>query len=199
LRWLWAALAVVALLVAATLARSLWLPLIARYLVVADPLAPADALAPLGGGRGRVIYAAHLYEEGLADWFVAPNMPLNVPGIDDSYGELVRREAVARGVPFDAVVLMDGVVETTYQEALAVRAIAEGRNWDSLLLVTDPFHTRRARLAFRRAFRGSDVSFGVRPVNAHWYDPERWWQSRDGLRETWTEYLKLILFMVGYG
>ena len=29
-------------------------------------------------------------------------------------------------------------------------------------------------------------------------DPEVWWQSTDALRETWTEYLKLALHLVGY-
>jgi len=29
-----------------------------------------------------------------------------------------------------------------------------------------------------------------------WYQADSWWQSRDGLRETWVEYLKLLLHLV---
>ena len=197
-RWIAFAAAIV-LVAAVILSRPRWLPGIGQFLVVADPLQPADALVPLGGGRGRVVRAASLHGEGYAPWLVAPNMPLNVPGVDESYAELVRKEAVSYGVPHERVVIMPGTVETTYQEALAVRKMASAQGWDSLLIVTDPFHTRRARLSFRRAFRNTNVTLIVRPVEPSWYDPDTWWQSRDGLRETWTEYLKLALFMLGYG
>ena len=38
----------------------------------------------------------------------------------------------------------------------------------------------------------------VRPVNEHWYRADSGWRGRDGLRETWTGYLRLALYAVGY-
>jgi hypothetical protein len=38
----------------------------------------------------------------------------------------------------------------------------------------------------------------MRPASEGWYLPEGWWKDRDSLRETWTEYLKLVLYLVGY-
>ena len=175
-----------------------WLPLIGGFLVVADPLEPADALIPLAGGQERVVYAANLFNQGCADWFITTDMPLNVPGIRESYSELVKREAIWQGVPEGRVLAAPGVAETTYEEAIAIRRLAHEQGWSSLIIVTDPWHTRRARMAFQDAFRGASIKVTVRPVNGSWYQADSWWKSRDGLRETWTEYLKLILYLVGY-
>ena len=181
------------------LAHGLWLPLVGRFLVVADPLQPADAVVPLGGGGvGRVAQAAALLEDGYATWLVATDAEIDLPGIRDSYSELVRQEAQWQGVAPERILMAPGVVETTYEEALAVRALAQEQGWRSLLVVTDPFHTRRASLTFRNVFRGTGVAVGVRPVEDAEYDAEAWWQSADGLRDTWTEYAKLALYLLGY-
>ena len=196
-RWI-VFLVAVGAVVAVLLGRSLWLPFAGNFLVVADPLQRADALIPLAGGQERVVYAAELFNQGCADWFIVTDMPLNVPGIRASYGELVKREATWQGVPEGHILVAPATVETTYQEALAVRQLAEERGLRSLIVVTDPFHTRRARMAFRAAFSDSDINVMVRPVNESWYQANSWWQTRDGLRGTWTEYVKLLLYVVGY-
>jgi uncharacterized SAM-binding protein YcdF (DUF218 family) len=189
---------VVALVLVAALARQVWLPLPARFLVDEDPLQETDAIVPLAGGNERAPYAAGLFRAGYAQWFIATNMPLDVPGIRATYGELVRQEAMAHGVPEERVLITAGTVRTTCEEALAVRRLADGQGWHSLLVVTDPLHTRRSRLCFREAFRDTGVTVAIRAVEGSWYDPEAWWQSTDGVRETWTEYTKLALHLVGY-
>jgi uncharacterized SAM-binding protein YcdF (DUF218 family) len=194
--------AALVLLGVAFLTRQWWLPLPARFLLVEDPLpaagAPADALVPLAGGDERAPYAAHLLQEGYADWFVATSMPLHVPAVRATYGELVRQEAIQMGVPQEQILIVPGTVRTTWEEALAVRRLFDEQGWHSLLVVTDPLHTRRARLCFREAFQDTGVAIAVCAVEDSWYDPEAWWKSIDSLRETWTEYLKLALHLVGY-
>ncbi|MBN1956504.1 MAG: YdcF family protein [Anaerolineae bacterium] len=194
-RWRWLALLGPVLLI---LAGPLWLPLLGRFLVVSDPLQPADALVPLAGGRQRVVYGAELFNDGYARWFVATDMLLNVPGVRASYSELVQQEAVWQGVPRERILLLSRVADDTYQEAAFVRELAEEQGWQSLLVVTDPFHTRRARIMFRQVFADSGVSVVIYPVSDHWYQPDSWWKSGDGLRETWMEYSKLALYLVGY-
>ena len=190
------------LLVVAFLTRQWWLPLPGRFLVVEDPLppagAPADAVVPLAGSGERAPHAAQLQQAGYAHWFVATNMPLNIPGIRATYGELVRREAILQGVPPEQILIAPGTVETTWEEALALRQLVEAQNWHSLLVVTDPYHTRRARLCFQQAFRDTGVAIAVRAIEGSTYDPEAWWKSTGGQRDTWTEYLKLALHLVGY-
>jgi uncharacterized SAM-binding protein YcdF (DUF218 family) len=191
--------AALAFVFVAMLAHSLWLPVAGRFLVVADPLQPADAVVPLGGGGvGRVAQAAAFLKEGYATWFVATDAEIDLPGIRLSHSELVRQEAQWQGVPAERILMAPGLVETTYEEALAVRDLAQEQGWSSLLVVTDPYHTRRASFTFRDVFRGTGVTVGVRPVEDAEYDPEAWWRSADGLRDTWAEYGKLASYLLGY-
>ncbi|MBN1260601.1 MAG: YdcF family protein [Anaerolineae bacterium] len=176
----------------------LWLPWIGEFLVIADPVQPASAVVPLAGSATRSVYAAHLFQQDYAGAYVATNMPLHAPGIRQSYGDLVRQEAIWQGVPEEAIVVIPDTVETTYEEAVVVKALAEDRQWHTLLVVTDPFHTRRASIIFHDVFEGTGVAIIVTPVTDHWYQPHSWWRDRDSLRETWTEYLKLALYRLGY-
>lgn len=187
----------VAAVLAAT--HALWLPAIGRFLVVSDPLAPADAILPLGGaGRTRTEAAARLYAQGWATWFVVTDMPLNLPGVRERYADLVQREAVWNGVPELRIVQAPGLHRTTYSEALALRQLMTDRGWRTLIIVTDPYHTRRARMSFRDAFRGTDLTVTVYALEGSWWKPNAWWRDGDSLRETWTEYLKLLLYVLGY-
>lgn len=192
-------LATVGAVASLLLCRSLWLPLVGDFLIVDDPLTPADAVVALGGGgRDRVSHATLLFDQGYADWFVVTNARSDMPGIRASYGELMQQEAIWQGVPEQHILIAPGIAETTYDEAVAMRRLAQEQGWRFLIVVTDPFHTRRARMAFREAFEGSHITVAIQPVNEHWYQPSSWWQSRDGLRQTWTEYAKLVLHLIGY-
>ncbi len=175
-----------------------WLPLLGRYLVDADPLQKADAMASLNGGRDRPVYGAKLFREGYAGWYLTVDMPLDVPGVNEPYGDLVKREVVALGVPSDRVLRAGGTVETTYEEAVKLRDLAADRGFRSLLVVTSAYHTHRARLIFEEVLRGTGIRVIVRPVENDPYRPEAWWTSERGLRDTWTEYLKLTLHLLGY-
>jgi uncharacterized SAM-binding protein YcdF (DUF218 family) len=175
-----------------------WLPVIGRVLVVSDPLQPSDAIVVLaGGGRHRVAGGAELFHAGYAPWFIVTNSPLNTPGIRSEYAELMTLEAGWQGVPEGRILRAPGTVRTTYGEALAVRRLAEELGFRSLIIVTDPFHTRRARRAFREAFRMSGITLAVQASNGGRYDADSWWQTQEGLRLTWTEYVKWMLYLLG--
>lgn len=196
---LFVSLAVLAFAVLAVVGRLFWLPLLGRFLVVADSLRPSDAVVALaGGGPERIGHAAAIFHQGYAPRLVVTQMPVILPGVRATYAELARQEAIWQGVPEERILVAPGTVESTHDEALALREMAQERGWSALLVVTDPYHTRRARWIWRDTLRGSGVSVAVRPVEDAGYDPEAWWQSTDSLRETWTEYLKLALHLVGY-
>ena len=69
------ALLLLALLVAF---RGLGLPLIGGALIVADPLRPADAVVPLGGGEPGLV------RQGDARWLIVTDSEIDLPGIRDS-------------------------------------------------------------------------------------------------------------------
>ncbi len=125
------------------LSYSIWLPSIAGFLVIADPLHPADAVIPLAGGVERAAYAARLHKDGYASWFVATDikqpldweasLPADTP---------VACLALEQGVAQQHIVTTSSPVTSTYTEALAVRDLAQREGWQSLIVVTSPAHTR---------------------------------------------------------
>lgn len=196
----WVALAmVVAAALAVVVAHPLWLRALGHWLLVSDPLEAADAIVVLGGGGpDRVAGGVALFEAGYAPWFVVTSMPLNTPGIRENYAELMQREAVWQGVPAERILRAPGTVRTTYEEALAVRQLCAAESFRSLIVVSDLFHTRRVRRAFGDALAGSGVQVIVRASQYSHWQPDTWWRTMDGLRDTWTEYLKWVLYGMGY-
>lgn len=190
----WRLLLLVALLALAT---PLWLPAIGLALVVSDPLAPADAVAPLAGGTDRARYAIALQRSGAAPWLVASDIRLLGP-LGRLGSEQTRTIAAAAGLLPWHIYETDRVVRSTYQELLAIRALAERQGWRSLIIVTSPEHTRRTRIMANEAFRASGISVRVRPVEGHGYDPARWWRDERERTLTLTEYPKLLAFLLGY-
>ncbi|HVO68451.1 MAG TPA: YdcF family protein, partial [Aggregatilineaceae bacterium] len=116
----------------------MWLPLIGEYLVVSDPLQPADAIVVLsGGGPERVVQGAELFNEGYASWFVVTNYSLRLPGLRVRYSDLMKTEAESHGIPEDRILTAPHTVKTTYEEAKAIKELANSQGFKSLIVVTD--------------------------------------------------------------
>jgi hypothetical protein len=174
------------------------LRLIGGYLIVGDPIHRADVLVPLAGDPARVRYAVQVVNRGDAQWLLITNMdhvwndPANV------YSTRTSREAVEYGILPGRIFVAGQPVSTTYEEALVIRDFVEHHEWQSVIVVTSPSHTRRSRIIFRDVFQGSGIEVMILPVEGHWYTSDSWWLRRDGWHITVQEYLKLALYKLGY-
>jgi uncharacterized SAM-binding protein YcdF (DUF218 family) len=177
----------------------------ARWLVVDDPARRSDAVVALSGGDGERLHAAiQLYKRGLAGalLIVGPDVPfLKVYSGEDSLtqGEAKRRIAVRRGIPADSVVLALGST-STIEEARQSLAEARARKWRSMLIVTDPFHTRRARATFHKVFDGSGITLTMYhlPESRSAQRIPRWWTRESDSMAVFTESVKLVFYAVNY-
>lgn len=197
-RW-WLLLA--ALVIGIVLSHAYWLPTIRHMLLVADPLRPVDTIVPLAGGLSRASYAAMLYRQGYAEWFVVtdrlnaavPVYPITEWGITE--------EAIANGVPqhrLRSIMVPIAPVGSTYEEALAVRDLAELHSWQTLIVVTSAAHTRRSQTVFRDVFAGSGIRVIIRPADCDCETPSQWWLDTEERSLVWQEYLKLVAYRMGY-
>ncbi len=180
------------------LGRSAWLPFFGTFLVVADPLTPAEAVLPLAGHLERVVYAADLYRGGYARQVLVTNLPLETAAARAAHLGQVRATLGAGGVPDERLTVIPGFALTTFGEARRVRAALEHRGVRSLLVVTSPWHTRRARLGLQDVFRGSGIRVSVQPAGGV---PggvmAGWWRVRDTRRAVVSEYAKLAAYALG--
>lgn len=159
---------------------------IGATLIVADPVERVDAVVVLSGGDGnRLALAIEMHTNG-----IAPNLVIT----DTTSGNNNRlvREAVRGGFQRESVFVTDLQVDSTYEEALAVRDLALNRKWGKLMVVTDPYHTFRTRLIFNRELRNTGLDVLVRPVSGHWFTSRTWFTQAEGWQIVALEIGKLI-------
>lgn len=173
------------------LAINLGLRGIGAILIVADPLKEADAAVALSGDEGdRVSETVRLYKSGYVNALI-------ITFTEEAARDSLVRSAVGEGFPGDGIFITEVAVLSTVDEARAVRDLAANHGLDSLIIITDPFHTLRTRVIFRNELQNTHIDIQVRPVRGHWYRSSTWWQTEEGRRYTYEEYLKVFLYLVG--
>jgi len=191
----------VALLVVAGTA-ALLLRQASGWLGASDAPEKADAIIVLGSEVTRAITGASLYRQGLArvvyltvPWreprYVAlEGDKIRWPWFDDVARTLLRN----RGVPDDAIRLLGKDLLSTVAEAREAARVL-GPEAGTLLVVTSPYHVRRARKVFGDhlpAARILVVASGEEPL------PERWWTHQESARNVLLELAKLVFYRLGF-
>jgi hypothetical protein len=162
----------------------------AEWLVRPRPIGRCDLMVVLGGGaRERVSTALDLMTDGACRVVMFTGNP---PGaaLDGLPPDL----AVVRTLPS---IPAPASSRTTLEDAVTALRGARAGGFDSLLIVTSPYHTRRADWAFSRVLSGTGVRFGIYPSDVYYMDYARWWESRDGIGVVLGEYAKLFLYGLG--
>lgn len=162
---------------------------VGSMLIVADPIVPVDAVVILSGSGERLIMAADMLSRGHVYNLVITNT-------DRAANRRLAREAEALGFDRDRIFITDLQVDSTLDESRAVLQFAQDQGWDSFMIITDPYHSFRTRLIFRRELRGSGISISVRPVVGHWFRSTTWFYHRDGWRFLFLEIGKLFNYLI---
>ncbi len=142
--------------------------MLAEPLRLSAPPERADAIVVFAGGVGesgqagggyqeRVKTAVDMYQDGFA-----PRM-MFVSGYVFAFreAEIMRDLALSLGVPGSAIVL-ETMTANTYEHVVRVHAILKQRQWRRILLVSSPYHMRRALLVWAK--QAPDVKVVPAPV-----------------------------------
>jgi uncharacterized SAM-binding protein YcdF (DUF218 family) len=147
-------------------------------LVVDVPLAEPDAILVLGSHEWERLPAAAERARHSPSALLLLTQPRN-PTIHNCHDCAHRADRlIADGVAASRIVMLPDLVSNTRDEAAAARAECERRGIRRLLIVTSPYHTRRAWRIFTGAFTGTPVTLGV--ASARDYSPARpgrWWKA----------------------
>ncbi|OGX47562.1 MAG: hypothetical protein A3G88_04475 [Omnitrophica WOR_2 bacterium RIFCSPLOWO2_12_FULL_63_16] len=128
----------------------------AAPLKVVQPPRPADAIVVFAGGVGesgkagggyqeRVKQAVDLYRQGLATRMIFSSGYTFV----FQETEVMKELAMALGVPSEAI-LLETEAANTYDNVVLVDGMLAAHQWRSILLVSSPYHMRRAVLTWRK-------------------------------------------------
>jgi uncharacterized SAM-binding protein YcdF (DUF218 family) len=150
-----------------------------RWLAESDAPTHADAIIIIGDDDytgDRAFRAADLYRAGWAPTVVASGKMLRpYSGI----AQLIEKDVESDGVPASAVVRFDQNAQDTREEAAALSKLVADRQWSQVMVVTSNYHAHRARYIFKKVFPAT-VSVSVIAARDTNFDPESWWESRQG-------------------
>jgi uncharacterized SAM-binding protein YcdF (DUF218 family) len=168
---------------------------IGHWLDLTDPLTKADAIVAISGDTGaRAETAIALWKQGYAPLLIFSGGSSD-PGSVAS-AELMKRIAVAAGVPANAIAV-EGASATTEENAQRVAELMKARGLVTAILVTSPYHQRRAAMLFEREFDRAALTFRNHPADDPDWDPNLWW-TRDPSRSlTLLELAKLGALVAG--
>jgi uncharacterized SAM-binding protein YcdF (DUF218 family) len=162
---------------------------IGSWLAVEDPLGKVDAIVAISGDTGaRADTAVTLWKAGWAPVIVFSGAAVD-PGSVSS-GEIMRREALRQGVP-ESATLVEPASATTEENADEVAKLMAQRKLHSAILVTSPYHQRRAAFEFHRAFERLGLVFQNYPARDPEWNAFLWWRQEPVRSRTLLELVKL--------
>ena len=177
-------------------------------MIIQAPLEKADAIIVLSGSasyKERTREAAKLLLDGhsqriLITYDTTPGPWSSIDQRNLFFYERSFRELRDAGVPDSNIELLAQPVTSTKDEAEVAREYAQEHRLRSILVVTSPYHSRRALWTFNRVFRETGIQIGLMSPSPGTQSPQptTWWLSIKGWRLVPTEYVKMIYYVIKY-
>lgn len=166
--------------------------LLGKYLANKNRLSIADAIVVVSGAQNRIPYAIDLYRRGYASWIILSGA---TAGSSTSDAERMRQVAMKVGISANKIILEEKATNT-YENALFVKRIVVKKRFSNIILVTSPYHQRRAYETFKKVFGKRPIQLQNAPSTFSRWQYYNWWKFEKGIKITISESLKLILIKV---
>ena len=168
---------------------------VAKYLYYKDELKPADVIVVIPGNETEysVSYGAKLFKEG---WARKDKIILSGGNAIWKYtwSSLMKEQAFSLGVPGNAIFLEEKS-SSTKENALFTKEIIKKHRYTSLILVTSPYHSKRANIIFRKSM-GNEIKVLSAPSEESRFQFKDWWKREKDRKAVFTEFFKLFWFSV---
>lgn len=155
----------------------------------------ADAIAVVSGGNTsvRTEEAIRLYKLGWANYLVVSGAAADPTS--PSNAEIMKKQAINAGIS-ESVIITEGIARTTKQNAEETSARASELGIKRLIVVTSPYHQRRAGLEFSNSMpAGVTVINHPTPNDPDW--PTLWWLTPRGWWLAGSELVKISAVHAG--
>lgn len=154
------------------------------WLLSGEPPIASELMVVLSGASmERTQTALELYRAGMAPEILITGE--TGPDVDLRFLE-------EHDVPRQSLLLPLQPATSTFEDALSVRQLVLKKGVKSILVVTSPYHCRRARLILSRVLSGLGVRITVTPSVSLYMDPDHWWRSRQGWITAGFEFPKIL-------
>lgn len=175
-----------------------WLPFFGTFLVEAEQPQSncCDAVVVLAGdfhGK-RVIHGGNLVRAG-----VAPIALVSGPShmYSQSESDLAIAFAEKQGLDRKLFIGIPNASTSTEDEAQLLIQEIRKRGYKKLLVVTSNYHTGRAGRIWKRQTAGTGIEVHIAAASDRDVVPERWWQTREGRKKIFFEWIKTVTGPLG--
>jgi hypothetical protein len=171
-------------------------------LVVDEPVGPADAIVlSLDSDGAGALEAADLVKNGIATRVAVFMDPPSAEDLEFIRRGLPYEDAAARQIRQLALLGVTDVVQIsrvdgTSAEGEVLPRWCDAQHLGSVVVVATKDHSRRLRRVLDRAMQGHATRVMVRAARYSSFDPDRWWDTRTGIRTEIIELQKLLLDLV---
>lgn len=163
------------------------------YLSPQDKLDSVDAIVVISGGQttSRADKGIELYKAGYAPYIIFSGAAL-----DDGPSNAVamKAQAIDAGVPVRAI-RTDEDAKDTYQNAENSKKILEELGGHKIILVTSPYHQRRADETFAKVLGRDYTILSASAFDNRW-SKAQWWSRGFAFNITLSESAKLFYILV---
>jgi uncharacterized SAM-binding protein YcdF (DUF218 family) len=166
------------------------------WLSTDDDLVSSDAIVVLAGRLNeRAEYASDLYHKGYAPViFISRPEREKTFKLPEKYGihylyaeEVNRKVLLARGVPPERIKFLGNGSISTAEEAQYISQVFGSKN-KKIIIITSPFHVRRARMILNDIISKCDIRVVGTPYSSF---KQRWWPDQGSAREVILEICKI--------
>lgn len=165
----------------------------AKYLYYKDDLKPSDVIVVIPGSETEysVAHGAKLFKEG---WARKDKIILSGGNATWKYtwASLMKEQALSLGVPANAIFLEEKS-SSTKENAIFTKEIMKKHRYTSLLLVTSPYHSKRANKIFSKIM-GSEIKVLSAPSEEGRFQFKDWWKRERDTKIVLTEFFKFFWF-----
>lgn len=178
--------------------KGVWLQGISNLLTVAEDYAPSDVIIVLGGETlgERTTRAVELYHKGVAPRLLfsdGTSLSWRTRAIDEMVALAKKME-----VP-DQAIYREARSRSTYENAFYSKEILLKNHWNSAVVVTTYWHSKRAKMTFDHVFRGSGITLTYATAGDRLHPSlERWWDDSEKQQVVLTELAKLMIYWLKY-
>jgi uncharacterized SAM-binding protein YcdF (DUF218 family) len=154
----------------------------------------SDAIIVISGDEqlARFREGVRLFKDGMGQYLVFSGAARDN---GTSNADVMRELAVEAGVDQSAI-LEDPLGEDTWGNAVYTRGLLEQRGAHSAILVTSPYHARRAKMTFDAAYSGTGIRLVVHAAPDSEWRKLSWWRDPEPRRLTFSELQKLAYITI---
>ena len=167
-----------------------------------EPVAPADVIVlTVDSDAAGALEAADLVQSGVSKRVAVFDEPASVAHTEFVRRGLAHEDEGARQIRQLTTLGVTNVVHIsevngTGDEGQALPQWSDEQHLQSVVVVATKDHSRRLRRVLERAMKGRPTHVAVQAARYSDFDPDRWWETRAGLRTEIVEFQKLLLDVV---